>query len=117
MGEERLIAEALARGAAGIIPSGANVHPRLFVGLYNAARNGKTERVCKLQEELMRFRRVYAHGHYWSSVIKGVKCALSIMGICDDFAGEPFHRFRRRERRQVERDLRELGLLDDYRSG
>jgi dihydrodipicolinate synthase/N-acetylneuraminate lyase len=44
-------------------------------------------------------------------VIKGMKCALSLLGVCDDFMAEPFHRFREPERERVRQVLVELGLL------
>ena len=34
-------------------------------------------------------------------MIKGVKCALKYMGICNDFIAEPFHSFRKNEREKV----------------
>ena len=33
---------------------------------------------------------IYNVGQYGSSYLKGLKCALSIMGICGDFMAEPF---------------------------
>ena len=33
--------------------------------------------------------------------IKATKCSLSLLGICDDFMAEPFHRFRAPERERV----------------
>ena len=41
---------------------------------------------------------LYRIGKHSSSVIKGIKCALACLGICDDFMAEPFHRFRTIER-------------------
>ena len=117
MGEESLLAEAVTKGASGGVPSGANVHPRLYVRLYEAARRGDGARVRELSGELQSFQRIYRHGHHWSSVIKGVKCSLSLMGICDDFAGEPFHRFREPERKAVADDLGSAGLFEEYGRG
>jgi hypothetical protein len=54
---------------------------------------------------------IYSVGKYGSSIIKGTKCALSIMGICDDFMAEPFHRFKEAEREIVRQHLISLGLL------
>jgi 4-hydroxy-tetrahydrodipicolinate synthase len=51
---------------------------------------------------------LYRVGHHASAVIKGIKCALSCMGVCDDFMAEPFHRFRAEERARVHRQLPEL---------
>ena len=51
---------------------------------------------------------LYHVGRHSSAVIKGIKCALSCLGICDDFMAEPFHRFRAEKRAQVQRQVAEL---------
>jgi len=51
---------------------------------------------------------LYHIGRHPSAFIKGVKCALSCLGVCDDFMAEPFHRFRASERALVARRLAEL---------
>ena len=51
---------------------------------------------------------LYSVGRHPSSVIKGLKCALACLGVCDDFMAEPFHRFRAEERGRIERQLAEL---------
>ncbi|HEY9509403.1 MAG TPA: dihydrodipicolinate synthase family protein, partial [Verrucomicrobiae bacterium] len=43
-----------------------------------------------------------------SSIIKGIKCALACLGVCDDFLAEPFRRFRPEERALVESRLQML---------
>jgi 4-hydroxy-tetrahydrodipicolinate synthase len=54
-------------------------------------------------------------GRHPSAVIKGIKCAVSCLGLAGDFMAEPFHRFRENERKVIEaavHDLRkELGVL------
>jgi hypothetical protein len=47
------------------------------------------------------FQRIYAVGQYTSRFIKATKCALSLLGICDDFMAEPFQRFSLSEREKV----------------
>jgi 4-hydroxy-tetrahydrodipicolinate synthase len=49
---------------------------------------------------------LYLIGRHPSSIIKGIKCALGCLGVCDDFMAEPFHRFRAEERSQVETRLK-----------
>ncbi len=44
---------------------------------------------------------VYSTGRHSSRVLKGLKCALALEGVCDDFMAEPFHRFRDPERRRI----------------
>jgi len=54
---------------------------------------------------------IYSVGRYGSSLLKGLKCALSCLGICSDFIAEPFHRFREPEREVIRKYLDELGIL------
>ena len=69
--------------------------------------------VASLHETVMRISStIYSVGHYGSSVIKGIKCSLALMGICDDFLAEPFHRFRDVERDAIRKHLTDLGVLD-----
>jgi 4-hydroxy-tetrahydrodipicolinate synthase len=107
MGPEHLLPEAVQHGGQGGVNGGANLCPRLFVDLYEAARLGDKVRVCQLKEEVQKLGRIYTVGHHASSIIKGLKCALSLLGICDDFLAEPFHRFHSPERDRVRE------LLDD----
>jgi 4-hydroxy-tetrahydrodipicolinate synthase len=110
VGPEHLTAEAVRRGGHGGVNGGANLLPRLFVDLYEAATQHDAVRVTALQAQVERLGRLYRIGQYSSSVIKGLKCALSLCGICDDFMEEPFHRFREPERQQVRQLLVELGV-------
>jgi len=83
----------------------------LFVDLYEAVRRGDNVRINVLQKRVIDFGRIYHVGHHASSIIKGLKCSLSLLGICDDFMAEPFHRFFEPERNQVRQLLVELGVL------
>ncbi|MBP8302847.1 MAG: dihydrodipicolinate synthase family protein [Phycisphaerae bacterium] len=111
VGPEHLLVETLRRGGHGGVNGGAQIEPRLFVDLYEAATQGDDARVAALQARLLSLGRVYQVGRHASTVIKGVKCALSLLGVCDDFMAEPFHRFREPERERVRQVLVELGLL------
>jgi 4-hydroxy-tetrahydrodipicolinate synthase len=105
MGSETQIPQAKRAGAHGAVPSAANLVPRLFVELYDSPSRDKQLQVLRLQ------RTVFAVGRHPSSYLKGLKCALSLLGICDDFMAEPFARFRAAEREKVRRHLSALGLL------
>jgi dihydrodipicolinate synthase/N-acetylneuraminate lyase len=112
VGPEELLAESLLLGGDGGVNGGANFYPTLYVEVYNAAQNRDLDTVIKLHEKIMKIREsIYSVGKYGSSIIKGTKCALSIMGICDDFMAEPFHRFKEAEREIVRQHLISLGLL------
>jgi dihydrodipicolinate synthase/N-acetylneuraminate lyase len=111
MGPEQLLAESVLLGAHGGVCGGANLLPRLYVDLYEAARAKDLARVESLHRTVMEIdATIYSVGHYGSSFLKGLKCALSCLGICSDFLAEPFHRFREPEREAVRRYLEELGI-------
>lgn len=111
VGPEHLLVETLRRGGDGGVPGGANICPRLFVDLFAALEAGDAERVEALQRQLLQLGAVYAVGRHASAVVKGMKCACSLLGLCDDFMAEPFHRFRSPERERVRAILRELALV------
>ncbi len=111
MGPEELLGESVMFGGHGGVAGGANINPRLFVNMYEAAKAGNVLRMQELQKAIFENRKLYACGRYASGMIKGVKCALNIMGICSDFMAEPFHAFRQPERAKIEALLKELQLI------
>jgi 4-hydroxy-tetrahydrodipicolinate synthase len=112
MGPEQLLAESVLLGAHGGVCGGANLLPRLYVELYEAARAKDLTRVASLHRAVMRLNTtIFRVGQYESSFLKGLKCALSCLGICSDFLAEPFHRFREPQRETIQRYLEQLGAL------
>jgi dihydrodipicolinate synthase/N-acetylneuraminate lyase len=111
IGPEEMLADAVFAGGHGGVNGGANVHPRLYVDLFQAAQAGDAAGARKLHVQVMRISdNLYRIGRHPSAIIKGIKCALSLLGLCDDFMAEPFHRFREPERAMVRRLLDELQL-------
>jgi 4-hydroxy-tetrahydrodipicolinate synthase len=102
MGPEELLLDAVLAGGHGGVNGGANVFPQLYVALFTAARANDIPRARALHAQVMRVSStLYQVGRHPSAIIKGIKCALSHLGVCDDFMAEPFHRFREEERRRV----------------
>jgi dihydrodipicolinate synthase/N-acetylneuraminate lyase len=111
VGPEHLLMETMRRGGDGGVNGGANFYPRLFADLFQAMKSGDLDRAAGLQEKLLRLGNIYTVGQHASAVIKGMKCACSLLGICDDLMAEPFERFRAPERAKVRAVLESLELL------
>jgi 4-hydroxy-tetrahydrodipicolinate synthase len=112
VGPEHLLVQALQLGADGGVCGGANVFPRWFVQCYRAVCAGDERTVAEMLERIQAFQSVYAVGKYASRYIKATKCALSLLGICDDFLAEPFNHFLPPERARV-RELLRAFVPDD----
>jgi len=111
VGTEELLGETLVLGGHGGVCGGANLIPELYVELYETSIEGGFEKMAILHERIMQISTtIYSVGKYKSSYLKGLKCSLALMGICDDFMAEPFHRFRVSERDVIRRYLTDLGL-------
>ncbi len=109
VGPEEMLAEAVLAGAHGGVNGGANLFPQLYVKLFEAARAGDLAQVRQLHELVLRVSEgLYRIGRHSSAIIKGIKAALSLSGICDDFLAEPFQRFHEPERTRVRQVLDEL---------
>jgi 4-hydroxy-tetrahydrodipicolinate synthase len=112
VGSEELLAEAILLGGHGGVSGGANIFPKLYVDLYNAAVAGDIENVRKLHNMVIRISTtIYSTGKYESSILKGIKCSLGLMGICSDFISEPFHRFRQPEKEKIKGYLEKMSVL------
>jgi len=111
VGPEEFMAEFVLTGGHGGVNGGANLFPKLYVDLYEAAVKRDFKIIHELQQKVMQISSsIYNIGNYGSSYLKGLKCALSVRGICSDFMAEPFHRFNKPEREKIEAALNALEL-------
>ena len=109
IGPEEKLFDSLQLGGHGGVSGGANLFPKLYVKVVEAHRTGDLARAQQLQKQIQRVSdSFYRIGKYSSSIIKGIKCALACLGVCDDFMAEPFRRFRADERVLVQRRLAEI---------
>ena len=109
IGPEEKLLDSLQLGGNGGVSGGANLFPKLYVKLVETHRAENAVRAQELQQQIQRVSdSFYRIGKYSSSIIKGIKCALSCMGICDDFMAEPFHRFRSAEYDLVKSRLKKI---------
>ncbi|WP_347838402.1 dihydrodipicolinate synthase family protein [uncultured Draconibacterium sp.] len=113
VGPEEIMAEFVMMGGHGGVNGGANMFPKLYVDLYQAAANHDTEKMMLLREKVMQISTsIYQVGRFGSSYLKGLKCALSLIGICEDGLAEPFQRFNAPERAKIEQALERLNYKE-----
>lgn len=112
VGPEEITGECVLLGAHGGINGGANMFPELYVAMYDAARSGDLTRVRQLQQYIMQISTsIYTVGKHGSSYLKGLKCALSLLGIInDDFVASPFYKFNEPEREKIRQALAALPI-------
>jgi len=111
IGPEELLAEAVLLGGHGGVNGGANLCPRLYVELYEAAQCRDMDRVAGLHASVMQVReKIYEVAHGGARVAKALKYALSCLDLCGDTMAEPFGRLPESERNLIRRHLKELNL-------
>ncbi len=113
VGPDVITAETILMGGSGGVNGGANLFPKLYVAMYEAAVNRDFERLMPIQEKI---RRIWSTLYYLTNSgtchLAGIKCALSIMGICNDFVASPFRKLNKDERASAQKYLEEL----DYKN-
>lgn len=115
VGTEIFLPETIMNGGHGAVAGGANMFPKLFVDLYEAAKNNDLETIAVLRGKLFKIdKKIYSVGKHTSRYIKTIKCALSEMGICDDFVAQPFRKFDQLEKSQIKQNLKELDFIESY---
>ncbi len=112
MGPEEMMAQAVLMGGHGGISGGANMFPKLYVKLFEAADKGDLGQVALLQEKVMEISaKIYALGTYGSSYLKGLKGALSLLGLCPNFLASPYTAFDDEAMLKLKRHLESLSAI------
>jgi dihydrodipicolinate synthase/N-acetylneuraminate lyase len=111
VGPEGLMVDTLALGGHGCVGGGANVFPKLFVDLYEAAMRGDSAEVERLQSQLTTLAVIYGDGQYGACAVRGIKCALSLLNICDEQMAATFRPATAEQRAATVTALKELKLL------
>jgi len=106
VGPDDLLAEAVLLGAHGGMAAGSNVWPALFVALYEAAAAGNLKGVAALHQQVLQFdAATYLSADYQANPLRGLKCALSLIGICGSAVARPLRPYSNAERAKVLRYL------------
>ncbi|MBT3383296.1 MAG: dihydrodipicolinate synthase family protein [Prolixibacteraceae bacterium] len=106
-GSELYIPETIIYGGHGAVAGGANIFPRLYVDLYEASLEKDLARIALLRQKLIQIGdKIFDVGKTPSKHIKSIKCALSVIGVCNDYVAHPFRKFNKAERKQIEKNLK-----------
>lgn len=112
VGPEELMAEAVLLGGHGGMCGGANICPEIYVNLYQAAARRDLEEVNRIHARVMQISTtVYHVTSDDSAYVAGMKCAVSLLGICNATMAEPFRAFGNGQREQMRSHLMAAGIL------
>lgn len=118
IGPEEILSEALEMGGHGGVSGGANLFPKLYVGLFEAFQKNELEKVQSLQDTILFLsKNIYQNGTYKSSYLKGLKASLSFEELCDGTLALPLYAYSEsdqsglREKFQVVKERVEQTLL------
>ena len=102
-GTELFLPETILQGGHGAIAGGANIYPRLFVDIYEASLARDFEKIDELRKiNIQLYNTIYAVTGNSSRYIRGIKCVLKTMGICNDYAALPLSKYDGEEKRKIE---------------
>lgn len=108
VGPESLLAEFTLFGGHGGILGGANLFPKLFVDIYNSACEDDVQKCRKYQDIVIEISTsLYSVGGF----LKGIKCAMELMGICRGLPAEPLHPLNEKEQKKIQSELERLQRL------
>jgi dihydrodipicolinate synthase/N-acetylneuraminate lyase len=102
-GVEEILAELVTEERAhGGVCGGSNLFPRIYVDLYEAAARGDHKTVACLQKIVLAISGgVYSVGEPGSSYLRGLKTALSVIGIGNGVMAEPYQPLTPDEREKI----------------
>ncbi|HUT74372.1 MAG TPA: dihydrodipicolinate synthase family protein [Armatimonadota bacterium] len=103
-GSEMHGAASLLMGAHGCVPGMANLAPKLWVAIYDAARAGDLRRVRELHRAAADLNRIY-----WfegTSLIGSLKAALEMIGVCQPYPARPMSQPDTQARARIEAEVK-----------
>ncbi|MBT3589415.1 MAG: dihydrodipicolinate synthase family protein [Candidatus Marinimicrobia bacterium] len=93
-GPEELLADSLNLGGNGGVSGGANLFPKLYVDLYEAYHHKNDLLVQEYQNKILKVSESLYHiGTGEGTFIRGLKCALFQLGICNDYVALPYVKY------------------------
>jgi 4-hydroxy-tetrahydrodipicolinate synthase len=105
------MAQSVLHGASGGVNGGANLFPRLYVELYEAARNSDIATVNQLQMIVTQISNtLYKVGINQPNFTKIMKEALSQMGICGPYMEKPYIPFSEEDRAVIGKCLENINI-------
>ncbi len=106
VGDEQFLSDAILKGGHGAVPGGANMFPKLFVELYEASLSKDMQGIAKRREMVSYIHdTIYNVENSPTRSIKAIKCALSLLGICQDYMSSPLHRLDADRRNEIKQSL------------
>ena len=103
VGNEEKLLPALTIGADGGVCGGANMFPEVFVQLYDAATDGRGGEAEQLQQTVIQIAdALYSVGASETSYLRGLKRALTLLGVIQDVLAEPLQNFDRGEQAELD---------------
>ncbi|MCA9186812.1 MAG: dihydrodipicolinate synthase family protein [Pirellulaceae bacterium] len=111
VGPERYLVDTVMHGGSGCVGGGANIWPSLFVELYQAAISNDTVTLASLREKLAELGAIYQYGAFGVGVIRGIKCAMELLGLCENHLAFPFQPVNELQRSSIRDVLARLELL------
>ncbi len=112
-GSEELLVPSMHHGARGGVLGGAMLDPRLFVDLYHAFQHKDDGKIDLLQTRARLLGRIYSVNHHAAAVFKALKCALHLLGVCEDRMARPLQQIPPEECEKIRQILHECGLLNN----
>lgn len=100
-----LSAKAVALGAAGIVPSSANLQPHLYKTLFENARDGHVSAAKKLQEQTDQISAMYQRNRSLGQSLAALKAVMHILGFCGPTVLPPLETLQEEDMAEIRKQM------------
>lgn len=102
--------ESLLMGYDGIIPNTANIVPRLFQSLYEAALNGNENEALKFQAKAEELSELVQNNRTMTRTIPELKAIMNHLNICSPYVLPPLEKLEEQKAEKLVSDFKSLDL-------
>ncbi len=111
VGVNEVMHKALRMGADGLVPSTANLAPKLYTSMMSSAKNNQFNEVDRIQLQTEEILSIYKNGHLLGESIATLKYLVSLSGMMSPYMLSPLTELPEEEKREA---LRKWEHIDKY---
>ena len=114
VGVNALMANGIAQGSKGIVPSTANIDPRLYVRLFKSCLEGDHTKTESLYNHTLEWSVLYQKGRTLGNSLAALKLIMSELNLCTPNVISPLTELNNTERARIVKKFRQDYLSKDF---
>jgi len=110
------MANGLIKGSAGLVPSTANLVPKMYQDMIEASKNGDHEKLDELQKLTNAISEIYQKGRSLSQSLPALKVMMNALNLCESYVLPPLEMTDDEEKGKILKAMKDFNFQEEIHS-